>query len=268
MLHIGIDPNLFSLGSFTLGWHGVMTALAAAVGTSVLFYLTRKAGFSLERGIYSLAIWAIICAVAGARLLHVLDHWEFYRQNLLEIARVWDGGLALYGAILGGSAGGAIYAWISKFPAGEILNLGAFGAILAQAIGRVGCLINGDIFGKPTSLPWGLVYTNPNSAPFTRLNEARHPCPLYEIAWDLLVLGILIIFRKRFTKDWTLFLLYISLYSLGRFFISFTRSPLNEPAVLGSLHVAQIVALLVLAVVVPLLIYLQTKPATGVSEET
>ncbi|MFC2058199.1 prolipoprotein diacylglyceryl transferase, partial [Chloroflexota bacterium] len=129
----------------------------------------------------------------------------------------------------------------------------------AQAIGRIGCLLNGDAYGTPTSLPWGLVYTNPHAAATTILGEpARHPFPVYEIIWDLIIFAVLMRLRKRFKKDWMLFLLYAPMYSIERFLLSFLRG--DEAAVLGPLHQSQVISLIIMAVTIPLFIILARRP--------
>lgn len=198
-----------------------------------------------------MALWAIPGGIVGARLVHVIERLDHYASDPVAIFTFWDGGIALFGAILGGALAGAVYAKLYDVPVGRLADLTAPGIILAQAVGRIGCTINGDAYGTLTSLPWGIVYTHHNAV--APLGVPGHPAPVYEMGWDLLVLAILWYLRGRIRPDGTLFLLYLSLYSLGRFFISFVRV---EPAIFAGLHQAQIIALLVLITASPLLIYL------------
>jgi len=259
MIEIGIDPILFEIGSFAIGWHGIFVILAVIVGIVVSLRLAK--GDGIDRGsIYSIAPWAILGGILGARLFHVLDSLSFYATDPVAMLRFWDGGLSIFGAILGGTLAGAIYARVSRLSLGHLADLVAPGLILAQAVGRIGCTINGDAYGTPTSLPWAFVYTHPDA--YAALGVPGHPAPVYEIIWDLLVFAVIWRLRGRIKLEGSLFLVYLSLYSFGRFFIEFTRalpSPQYQINV-GVLHEAHFIALLVLAVCVPLLIYRMRRP--------
>jgi len=265
VIEIGINPDLFSVGSLTISWHGLLIALAilAALISTVLW--ARVTETEVEH-VYSTAFWAVLGGIVGARLFHVLDRWDYYfPHNMLGAVKLWDGGLSLYGAILGGLFFGALYARLRGFRVGHLANITAPGVLIAQMIGRVGCLINGDAYGTPSGLPWAVLYTHPNAAATAGPWElgrlvAGHPVPIYEIIWDLFVLALLFLLWGRLRRDWTLFLTYISLYSFGRFFLSFLRDEQGEQAILGPLHLAHIISLLVIVIAVPYLIHFLRRP--------
>jgi phosphatidylglycerol:prolipoprotein diacylglycerol transferase len=268
MIHIGIDPNI--LGSSVFSWHGLFTGLAVLAAIVLVAKLAKDKGFTSE-DVYSTALWGVIGGIIGARLFHVIDQWDLYRDNPWQILRFWAGGLSLYGALVGGFVFGITYAAIRKLPLGKVADLAAPGMILAQAIGRIGCLINGDAYGTPTSLPWGVLYTYPNAAEdgiagpkVNGVLVAGHPVPAYEIIWDLLILALLLRLRKRLKNDWMVFLIYASLYSVGRFGLSFVRG--DETAIAGPLHQAQVISLAVMAIAIPLLIWLARRPARQAAE--
>jgi len=250
LISIGIDPILFTIGSVAVSWHGIFVVLAVIVGILVSLRLGRGAGISRDV-IYSTAIWAIPAGIIGARLVHVLDHLDYYTIDPGAIVAIWEGGLSIFGAVLGGTLAGVVYARVSGISVGCLADVVAPGVILAQAVGRIGCAINGDAYGTPTSLPWGFVYTHPNAYAYGI--PPSHPAPVYEIFWDLIVFAMIWRLRGRLKPDGSLFLLYLSLYSLGRFFISFVRG--DESVIIDGLHQAHIIALLVLAVSMPMLIY-------------
>ncbi len=260
MIHIGMNPNLFTVGSFAMSWHGLLTGVAVLAAVILSVRLAKDKNVTVE-DVYSTALWGIVGGIIGARLFHVIDKWDtIYRYNPWQALRFWEGGLSLYGALIGGFVFGIAYAAIRRLPLGRLADLAAPGMVLAQAIGRVGCLINGDSYGTPTSLPWGVIYTNPNAADTTLLGPpARHPVVAYEIIWDILILALLLLLRKRLKKDWMLFLIYASLYSFGRVLFSLLRG--DETAVLGPLHQAQVISLIVMAIAIPLLIWLSRRPA-------
>lgn len=247
MISIGMDPNIFTVGGFALSWHGLFTVLAIGVAIGLSLYRARGSGFS-EEYLYTAIIWAILGGMTGARLVHVIDNIGYYMQHPVQVVIMWEGGASLFGAILGAIVGVWIYSAVRRESFWRLADLAAIAAPLAQATGRLGCAINGDAYGTPTSLPWGVVYTHP--AAFAEWGVAGHPAPVYEILWDLAVFGVLWRWRERLRPEGSLFLLYLALYSFGRFFISLVRGA--EPAWLGPLHEAHIIALLILAVAVPL----------------
>ncbi len=254
MIEIGIDPVAFAIGSFEIRWYGIMVALAVVTGVSVPILLARKEGIGITGNqVLSVAIWAIPGGIIGARLIYVINNWGYFIANPASI--VGGEGLGIFGAILGGTITGVIYARITGIPVGRLTDACAFGLILAQTVGRIGCTINGCCHGFQTSLPWGFVYTHLNTyCAFP--GQAVHPTQVYELLFDLVVFALIWGLRNRLRVPGTIYLTYISVYSFGRFFISFLR--LNEPVLLG-LQQAQIVSLLVIVVAVPLMIYLYKK---------
>ena len=264
MIEIGMNPFIFTIGTFTMTWHGLLTGLAVLAAVILVVRLSKGTGVPVEE-VYSTALWGIVGGVIGARLFHVIDKWDIYSHDLWRALYFWEGGLSLYGALIGGFVFGVAYAAIRKLPIGKLVDIAAPGMILAQAIGRIGCLINGDAYGTPTSLPWGVFYTHPNAVEFTIIGEpARHPVPAYEIIYDLLILALLLRLRKRLKKDWMIFLIYASLYSFGRVLFSIVRG--DEAAVLGPLHQAQVVSLIIMAVCIPLLVRIARRPAPQLPE--
>ncbi|MHB1415309.1 MAG: prolipoprotein diacylglyceryl transferase [Chloroflexota bacterium] len=250
---IGIDPVIFSVGPFSLHWYGLAIGAGIAVGFYVALREARRRGID-EDEIYSLGLWAVVAAFVGARLFHVADHWGYYQANPGAILAIQNGGLAIYGGIIGGAVAALLYAIRHRLSFPRIADVAAPALILGQAIGRVGCTITGDAVGGPTNLPWGFVYTNPHAmAP--SLGVAYHPAQLYEMLWDLLVFAFLWRARDRLRPDGMLFLSYLSLYSVGKFAITFSR---QEAVLFLGLQEAQIVALLVLAFSLPLMVLLAT----------
>ncbi len=252
MISIGIDPILINLGSFSLSWHSLFMLIAIAVGVWLPARLVAKAGLSVDR-LYSMALWAILGGIVGARLVHVIDYWSYYAANPGYILAFWRGGLAIWGGILGGTLTAVIFARIIGFPLARYADLSALGIILAQAIGRIGDIINGEHISTTTGLPWGVVYTHPDSPGYGL--PAQHPAVVYELLMDLLIFGVLWKLRGRVRPDGALFLLYLVTYSAGRFFLSFLR--LDSNTVFLSLNQAQWISLLVLVVALPLLLFRQ-----------
>ncbi len=250
MINIGIDPILLTLGSFSLSWHSLLMIVAIVAAVWLSARLVAKAGLSAET-LYSLALWGVPGGIIGARLVHVIDYWNIYSANPGSILAFWGGGLALWGGILGGTITQVIFARIKGFSLAPYADQIAPGLILAQAIGRIGDIINGEHISTATGLPWGVVYTHPNSPGYGL--PPVHPAVAYELLMDLFIFGILWKLRGRIRPDGSLFLFYLTLSSTGRFFLSFLR--LDSNTVFLSLNQAQWISLLVLAVALPLLIF-------------
>ena len=223
LITIGIDPVAF----LNVRWYGIMVALAVAVVVLwVLREVRRGANLSYDT-VLTVALVAIPSGVIISRLLHIVDRLDFYSQNPGLL--IGFGGLTIYGAILGAALGIWIYGRFSHFRFSYVADLVVPGLILAQVIGRVGCTINGCCYGIPTSLPWGIVYTQPGS--YAPLGVAVHPTQIYEMVFLLVVFGVLLWLRGRFQPDGSLFLIYLGLYSMWRVGIDFLRD--GTPFLLG-----------------------------------
>ena len=246
MISISIDPVAFTIGSTEVRWYGIFVALAITVVVLWTIREVRRGANLSYDTIFTAALVGIPSGIIISRLLHVVDKWHYYSQNPGQI--IGGSGLTIYGAVLGAALGIWIYSKFSKFHFGYFVDAIAPSIILAQAVGRVGCIINGCCYGLPTSLPWGFIYTHPDS--LAPLGVATHPAVVYEIIWDLIVFGVLLKLRGRLKPDGSLFLIYLSLYSLWRVGIDFLRD--GTPFLFG-LHQAQVIGIVVLAIAIPIL---------------
>jgi phosphatidylglycerol:prolipoprotein diacylglycerol transferase len=243
LITISVDPIAF----WNIRWYGVMVVLAMVVVVLwMLLEIRRGAKFSYDT-LFTAALVAIPSGIIISRLIHVVDMWDHYSQYPGQI--IGGSGLTIYGAILGAMLGIWIYSRFSKFRFGYFADLVAPGVLLAQAVGRVGCTINGCCYGLPTSLPWGVVYTNPES--YAPIGVAVHPTQIYEIIYLLIIFGVVYSLRGRLKPEGSLFLVYISFYSLWRIGIDFLRE--GTPFLFG-LHQAQVIGIIVLAIAVPILV--------------
>jgi len=238
-----------------------MVALAVVVLVLWMLWEIRR-GANLSRdNILMAALVGVPSGIVVAKLLHVIDNIVVAKLHpeLVLAGSVIDytqhpewifsgAGLTAYGGVLGAALGILIYSKFSNFRFGYFADLIAPAVILAQAIGRIGCTINGCCYGILTSLPWGVVYTHPDS--YAPLGIAIHPTQVYEIIYNLIVFGILLTLKGRFKPEGSLFLIYLGLYSLWRVGIDFLR--VGTPFLFG-LHQAQVVAIIVLAIAIPIL---------------
>ncbi len=244
---ININPEIFGVGSLSVSWHGLLMVLGIITAVLLSARLVAKAGLSVDQ-LYNLAFWSVPGGILGARFIHVIDYWDYYIANPGNIMAIQKGGLALWGGILGGILVALIYARIKKLKLAEYADRIAPGIILAQAIGRIGDVINGEHFSTTAGSPWGVVYTHPNSPAFGR--PPTHLAVGYELVMDLVIFGVLMKLLGRMKPDGTLFLLYLAAYSVGRFLLSFLR--LDSNTVLLGLNQPQWLSIMVLVVVIVL----------------
>jgi phosphatidylglycerol:prolipoprotein diacylglycerol transferase len=248
MIYMDMNPVAFYIGSAPIAWYSIMVALAVITLVTWALLSVRKDSRLSYNMVLNAALVGIPSGVIFSRFLHVIDFWDYYSKNPGQI--IGGEGLSIWGAVLGATIGIWLFSLISKkFSFSHMADVLAPGIILAQAIGRVGCTLNGCCYGNPTTLPWGFIYTHPNThAP---IGIAVQPTQVYEIIYNLIVFGILFMLRRRLKPDGSLFLVYLVFYSVWRLGIDFIRE--GTPFLFG-LHQAQVVSIIVLAITVPLLV--------------
>ncbi len=267
MVEIVVGPNLASFSAFVLSWHGFFSFIAVATAVFLVGRWAPARGIHPD-DIYSIAIWAILGGILGARAVHVIDHWDFYQNSPGQILAIWSGGIGIWGGILGGFIGGVAYAAWRKHPVGVIADLTAPALLMAQTIGRLGDIVNGEHCAKAWDFALGFMWTNPASDAGRCANGigvSVQPVIAYEIVWNMLSLVLVWKLRDRVRPDGMLFALYLALYSIGRFGITFLR---EDRIWAFGMQEAQYIALLVLAITVPLLlIKARPVPAGEVAAE-
>jgi phosphatidylglycerol---prolipoprotein diacylglyceryl transferase len=243
-------PNLFQYGSFTLRWYGLLIASAVLIGVNLSIYLAKKRQMNSE-AIGDLAIWLVVAAIPCARLYYVLFKWDYYQHHLGEIVAVWQGGIAIHGAILGGALAAWIFSKVKHLEFWALADVVAPSVALGQAIGRWGNFFNSEAFGAPTDLPWKLYIPYGRRPEEFQDKEYFHPTFLYEFLWNLGVFGILMLlfFRslqaRKPLRNGTLFAIYLIAYSLGRVWIEALRT---DSLMVGSLKMAQVISLVGVAI--------------------
>ena len=215
------DLSYFQLGPVTIHIYALCIMAGIVVATFLTNHrLTRRGAEPWV--VVDIALLAVPLAIVGARVFHVLTHPNFYfgpDKDIWAVFRIWEGGIAIFGALLGGAVGawlGCRWTGIRFWTFADAL---APGLLLAQALGRFGNWFNQELFGLPTDLPWGLEIDYPNPAWPAGLPEGTlfHPTFLYEVIWNTLGVLVLLWVGKRFVLQWgRLFGLYLVWYSAGR----------------------------------------------------
>ena len=217
---ISLDPILLEVGGIAiLRWYSLFITIAifAAVWLINREFVRKGIDTSNYGGI---ATWTIVMGIIGARLLHVIDDWDYYSENPGNIFQLQRGGLAIWGAVILGFVGVVIGCYQYKLPVLKVIDAVAPGLVLAQALGRFGNIVNGDAWGAPTDSWFAFIYTNPDSyIPNSLLNTPTHPYPVYDMVLNFAVLGLLMWLRKRPLPNGGLFMIYLVVYGIGRFFI-------------------------------------------------
>ena len=253
---IDIDPIIAQIGPLVFRWYGLMYVVGIAVGLWVAIPFAKERGLT-EDDVWS-AVWpSVIAGFIGARLYFVVQQpLGPYLEQPWRVFATWEGGMAFYGAIFAVIAALAVYARYRKISFWRLADTGVLVAVVGQAFGRIGNIINGDIVGPQTDLPWGFIYANPRSF-VPDHTVAYHPAGVYELLSNILLFAILWNFGRRLPMPGLLTVLYLALYSISQFLLFFIRS---EPFVLGGLKQAQVTALLVLGAAVVLFWWIRTHP--------
>jgi len=208
-----------------VNFYGILIALGILAAVLVIENFCQKEPFKIHHSILDIFPWLVIPGIVGARSYHVINFWQYYKSSPVEIFFVWQGGLGIFGALIGGALGLLLFVWFNKLTKKEfwnLLDLISLGLPLAQSIGRFGNFFNQELYGCPTKLPWGVFINPENRLPGYENVSRFHPLFLYESFWNLFIFVILVKTRNRF-KNGRLFLIYLFLYSLGRFWLEFLR---------------------------------------------
>lgn len=246
-----MHPVFFSIGSFRLPTYGVMMVLAILAGIYTVSRLGRKEGLDTGR-LFDFSTWIVIVALLGAKLMMVLTDWRSYWERPAELVS-WStlqAGGVFYGGFIAAVVFSVWYTRANAMPMWKVFDVYSPAVALGLGIGRIGCFAAGCDYGKPTASALGVVFTNPWSHDLTGvpLGVPLHPTQLYEMAASLAIFVWLIWRFRRKRYDGQIFLNYLVLYAVARFFIEYLRGDLDRGFVLGgALSTSQFIALLALA---------------------
>jgi len=256
-----MHPILFNLGPFTIYSYGVLLAAAYLLGLQLALVRARRRGLDGQR-VMDLGIWIIISALVGAKLLLlIVDFPQFTRSpgDVLNLAR--SGGV-FYGGLVAAVVVALLYLRRHRLPLWTTTDCFAPGIALGHVIGRMGCLLAGCCYGRPTSVPWAITFHNPAAAlnVGTPLNVPLHPTQLYEAGAELLILAVLLATERRGRAfAGRTFWIYLLLYGISRFIIEFFRGD-NRGMVFGVLSTSQFVSIVLVPLSIVMLIVLSREP--------
>ncbi len=234
-----INPILIQIGSFALHWYGLIMTTAIFVAALVASRYVARRGQNPDT-IWDMLLWVLIPAIIGARLYYVFiqsprgpNGLGEYLAHPIEILQIWRGGIHIYGAFIFGGIALILYMRRRRLPFLPYFDGIGLGLLVGQAIGRLGNFVNQELYGPPTTLPWGLrIDSEHRIAPYNNLSAYPesvrfHPLFLYEMLWDAIGFALLFWISRRFEKrlkDGDLFLMFLIWSPLGRFFIEFLRT--------------------------------------------
>ena len=254
-IELTIDPVAFSIGNFSIYWYGIIIAVGFTLAFCYVMINSKRFEINSDKLIDTIIV-GLITGIIGARLYYVIFYpGDTYINDPLSILQIHEGGLAIYGGIIGGLAGGLTVAKIKKINIPSSLDLAALGFLIGQCIGRWGNFMNQEAFGTETSLPWGMVSENT----LLETNNPVHPCFLYESLWCLLGFILLDIFSRKFRKyNGQIFLLYIVWYGTERFLVEGLRTDsLMIPYI--DLRVSQVLAVVSVIISIVFLVIFKNK---------
>ncbi|HEY4544655.1 MAG TPA: prolipoprotein diacylglyceryl transferase [Tissierellaceae bacterium] len=230
-----MNPVAFTIFGVDVYWYGILIALAVLVGTVIGLQAAKRKGIE-EETLLDLLLYAIPLSIIGARIYYVIFSWDMYKDNISKVFDFRSGGLAIHGGIIAAIIVGYLFSKKRNVSFWVLADIAAPSMILGQSIGRWGNYINGEAHGGPTDLPWGIIVDG----------VKVHPTFLYESIWNFFVfLFLLWLSRNKSKTDGEIFLLYLILYSVARFFIEGLRT---DSLMWGSVRVAQLISILIIVV--------------------
>jgi len=252
-------PILLDLGKINLYTYGLFVALGLMTAIWVSKRLAAPHGI-LPETITDIFIVILVSAIVGARLLYVVINFSTYSGNLLEMFKIWKGGLVFFGGFIAAVASTAVYLNLKNLKVWKMADIISPGIALGHCVGRIGCLFAGCCYGKACDLPFAIKFTHPES--LAPLGVYLHPTQIYSILSNLMLFFILLGIQKKKKFDGMIFLSYLMLYSLFRSIIEFFRGDFRGDFFFEFISLSQGIGLLVFLIAFILLMKL-SRPSHG-----
>ncbi|HDC7694940.1 TPA: prolipoprotein diacylglyceryl transferase [Staphylococcus aureus] len=252
-----IDPVAFNLGPLSVRWYGIIIAVGILLGYFVAQRALVKAGLHKDT-LVDIIFYSALFGFIAARIYFVIFQWPYYAENPSEIIKIWHGGIAIHGGLIGGFIAGVIVCKVKNLNPFQIGDIVAPSIILAQGIGRWGNFMNHEAHGGPVSRAFLEQLHLPNFIIENMYINGQyyHPTFLYESIWDVAGFIILVNIRKHLKLGETFFL-YLTWYSIGRFFIEGLRT--DSLMLTSNIRVAQLVSILLILISISLIVYRRIK---------
>ncbi len=248
-----MHPILVRIGSITIRYYGLMYVIAITLGFILFTREVRRRRLTTGIGdrlrplstddLLDLLLWTVPAAIIGARIYYVAFQWGYYGAHPLDTIKIWQGGLAIHGGVIGGALAVYLYSRAKRVSFWGLTDSLAPSLILGQAIGRIGNLMNGDAYGLPTKLPWGIHFPPQSPAGMAYPGQATHPSMIYEMILDATIFAYLWRIRKNGYREGFTTAMYFILYSVARSIVSFTRGdslwlgPIRAAHVIGAIFI-------------------------------
>ncbi|HDF4670806.1 TPA: prolipoprotein diacylglyceryl transferase [Staphylococcus aureus] len=252
-----IDPVAFNLGPLSVRWYGIIIAVGILLGYFVAQRALVKAGLHKDT-LVDIIFYSALFGFIAARIYFMIFQWPYYAENPGEIIKIWHGGIAIHGGLIGGFIAGVIVCKVKNLNPFQIGDIVAPSIILAQGIGRWGNFMNHEAHGGPVSRAFLEQLHLPNFIIENMYINGQyyHPTFLYESIWDVAGFIILVNIRKHLKLGETFFL-YLTWYSIGRFFIEGLRT--DSLMLTSNIRVAQLVSILLILISISLIVYRRIK---------
>lgn len=252
-----IDPVAFNLGPLSVRWYGIIIAVGILLGYFVAQRALVKAGLHKDT-LVDIIFYSALFGFIAARIYFVIFQWPYYAENPSEIIKIWHGGIAIHGGLIGGFIAGVIVCKVKNLNPFQIGDIVAPSIILAQGIGRWGNFMNHEAHGGSVSRAFLEQLHLPNFIIENMYINGQyyHPTFLYESIWDVAGFIILVNIRKHLKLGETFFL-YLTWYSIGRFFIEGLRT--DSLMLTSNIRVAQLVSILLILISISLIVYRRIK---------
>jgi phosphatidylglycerol:prolipoprotein diacylglycerol transferase len=261
-----MHPVLLQIGPLTIRWYGVMIVIACLTGLWLARKEAERKGIGKDK-VDDFFPYAVIGAIICARLYYIaFDDPALFWKDPFHVLAIWQGGIAIHGAILGGLFACILFTRVKHVSFWKFADTLAPSLILGQAIGRIGCFFNGDAHGYPTKMPWGMIYSNESPAGQMFPGQALHPTQLYEMIFNLIIFGVLWKIRKKFKTSGNLFLLYLIMYSGGRILVEHFRA--DKLTYFNNISAAQSIGGIIIATAFILMFVIQRKSAATLKPVT
>jgi phosphatidylglycerol:prolipoprotein diacylglycerol transferase len=253
-----LNPIAIDLGPIQVHWYGLIIGFGVLLGLIIALRESERRG--LDKEIFTdLILFAVPIAIISARIYYVIFQWEYYSQNPGDIIKIWNGGIAIHGALIGSVLTAIVFAKVKKVSFWKLVDIAAPSLLLGQAIGRWGNFMNQEAHGGEVTRS----FLENMHLPEFIINQMYingtyyHPTFLYESIWNILGVIILLSLRKVNLRRGELFLTYVIWYSIGRYFIEGLRT--DSLMLTESLRIAQVISIVLIVVAIALVVYRRVR---------